>query len=120
MREYGKNRGRSSFDEASYYQGNNFFIGFENTSSPNNNLNTKWDRPLHRPDERIQEDVWKVLRSQTSADVSDVEVIVKNGVIRLSGSVNQLREKCEVESSVEKVPGTMDVLNEIRVRKFFG
>lgn len=99
-------KSQSVFDEASYYQGLNFQIG--------------GGRNLYRSDKKIEEDALKALRDNLNADIHDVKVVVLNGVIKLSGSVNQLSDKREVENSVERIPGIADIQNELKVRRMFG
>ncbi|MGZ3460715.1 MAG: BON domain-containing protein, partial [Archangium sp.] len=68
-----------------------------------------------RADERIREDVCEQLM-ECPIDVGDVEVIVSNGEVTLSGRVEERREKRAIEDIAASVRGVHDVHNRVRVR----
>ncbi len=72
-------------------------------------------RGYQRSDERIREDVNDRLTWHGQIDASEVMVDVKDGVVTLSGSVNNRREKRLAEDIVDSVPGVTDVQNNLRV-----
>ena len=67
-----------------------------------------------RPDERIRDDVYDRLMGDTGIDASDVDVIVKNGEVTLSGTVRDRLDKRRLEELVEGVLGVRDVHNQLR------
>ncbi len=116
-------QGLGMFDEASYYMGSNFEIGGNDRGSaaiPKENF------PINRglgsvafgmirADENIEEDVWKVFSQSRNLDLGNLEVNVRHGVIKLSGSVSSLKEKREIENSLEHIPGVIDIQNEMTI-----
>lgn len=118
-------KGLGMFDEASYYVGSNFEIGGNDRRSPNI---SKENYPLNRglgsiafgmirADENIEDDVWKIFSQSRNIDISNLEVDVRHGVIKLCGSVSSLKEKREIENSLEHIPGVVDIQNEITIHK---
>lgn len=69
-----------------------------------------------RADDRIREDVCDAI-ADAGLDASEVEVSVANGVVKLSGTVQQRRDKRAIEDVAEGVRGVQDVANEIRVAR---
>ena len=70
-----------------------------------------------RSDERIREDVCERLTLDHYVDASDIEVEVREGVVMLSGSVEDRRTKRRAEDVAESVNGVRDVQNQIRVAR---
>ena len=70
-----------------------------------------------RPDERIYEDVSDQLSRHREIDASDIEVMVANGEITLTGTVDERRTKRLVEDLAENVAGVKDVHNHIRLKR---
>jgi osmotically-inducible protein OsmY len=70
-----------------------------------------------RSDERIREDVCERLTYDERVDASDLEVEVRQGVVRLSGTVDDRWSKRMAEDIAETVFGVRDVENQIRVRR---
>lgn len=68
-----------------------------------------------RSDERIREEVCDALEYDDQIDASDIEVNVKEGVVTLSGQVNERYLKRQAEDCVERVRGVKDVINSIQV-----
>jgi osmotically-inducible protein OsmY len=68
-----------------------------------------------RSDERIREDLSEQLSSHHYIDASEVSVEVKNGVVTLSGSVDQRQQKHEIEDMAESCSGVKDVENRLSV-----
>ena len=68
-----------------------------------------------RSDERIREDVCDRLTDDGGIDATEVEVVVNNCEVTLSGVVNSRGEKRRAEDLVEDVPGVRDVHNNLRV-----
>ncbi len=70
-----------------------------------------------RSDERIREDVCRAMTEHPQLDCSDVQVDVEDGEVILSGTIRERRLKRLAEDIAYDVPGVVDVLNEIRIRR---
>lgn len=70
-----------------------------------------------RTDARIRDDVCERLAMQRSVDVSEVEVDVSDGVVCLSGTVEDRYEKRVIEDMAEAVYGVVDVDNRVCVQQ---
>jgi hypothetical protein len=66
--------------------------------------------------ERIYEDVCERLWHDGQVDASDVEVRVEDGVVSLSGRVDDRDQKYRAEELAEQVSGVRDVENHIKTR----
>ena len=73
-----------------------------------------------RSDERIREDVSDRLTEHGDLDASGIEVNVSQGVVTLSGSVDDRWGKRLAEDVAERVSGVRDVMNQLRVRRQMG
>lgn len=69
-----------------------------------------------RSDERIREDVCEHLSMHPYVDASDIEVIVREGEVTLSGTVDARLVKRAAEECCDQVRGVKDVHNHLRVR----
>ena len=74
-------------------------------------------RGYRRSDERIREDINDQLTEDWYVDPTDVEVTVKNGMVTLTGHVDNRFEKRRVEDISESVSGVTDVSNQLRVER---
>src|SRR5207244_7295019 len=72
-----------------------------------------------RSDERIREDVSDRLLTHPDIDASEIEVTVKNGIITLSGTVEDRHEKRLADYIAEDAVGVDDVDNRLKVRHGF-
>jgi osmotically-inducible protein OsmY len=72
-------------------------------------------RGYQRSDERIREDVNDRLTDDWYIDASDVEVVVNNSMVTLTGRVDSRDEKRRAEDIAETVSGVTDVSNQLRV-----
>ncbi|HEX6716651.1 MAG TPA: BON domain-containing protein [Pyrinomonadaceae bacterium] len=70
-----------------------------------------------RSDERIKEDVNDRLSDDYSIDASDIEVMVTNTEVTLSGTVNSREDKRRAEDIAESVSGVTNVENRLRVKR---
>lgn len=68
-----------------------------------------------RSDERIREDVSERLEDHPEIDATNIEVLVKDGEVTLSGSVDNRRAKRLAEDVAEQCRGVKDVHNQIHV-----
>jgi hypothetical protein len=74
-------------------------------------------RGYQRSNERIAEEVNERLTQHGWLDASGLEVSVENGIVTLSGEVDDYRAKRMAEDAALDVSGVGDVRNEIRVRR---
>lgn len=70
-----------------------------------------------RSDERIREDVCERLALDHDIDASDLEIEVSDGIVTLTGTVDDRRMKRLAEDVSESVRGVRDVQNNIRVNR---
>lgn len=70
-----------------------------------------------RTDARIREDICELLADDQYINAADIVVSVDNGVVHLSGSVNQREDRVEAELLAESVIGVEDIQNDISVRR---
>jgi hypothetical protein len=75
----------------------------------------KGPKGYRRSDERIREDVGDVLERHPDIDASDIELQVSEGVVTLSGMVEDRRTKRLAEDVVDTVAGVKDVFNQLRI-----
>ena len=66
------------------------------------------------PDERIREDVRQRLTDHPTVNASGIEVVVQEGEVTLSGTVEDPGMKRLAEDVVREIPGVRDVHNQIR------
>ena len=70
-----------------------------------------------RSDDRIREEVCERLTMDHDVDASEIEVDVKDGVVTLSGTINDRHAKRRAEDVCESVRGVKDVQNNVRVTR---
>ena len=70
-----------------------------------------------RSDERIKEDVNDRLSDDYYLDASDVEVMVENTEVTLTGTVRNRNDKRRAEDLAESVSGVTNVENRLRVKQ---
>jgi osmotically-inducible protein OsmY len=70
-----------------------------------------------RSDERIKEDVNDRLSDDYFLDASDIEVMVQNTEVTLTGTVNNRSDKRRAEDIAEAVSGVTNVENRLRVKQ---
>ena len=75
------------------------------------NLNHK----IMRTDSSIKQDVLDELEWQPSIDETQIGVVVKNGIVTLSGTVDSYAKKREAENAAKNVFGVKAVAEEIEV-----
>lgn len=79
----------------------------------------KGPKNYKRSDQAITEEANQALERHGEVDASEIEVTCNNGVIKLTGKVENRRAKREAEECVERVYGVTDVMNELKVDKGF-
>ena len=80
----------------------------------------KGPKGYSRSDERVREDVCDRLSHlsvHADVDASDVEVMVKDGEVTLTGTVPERRWKHMIEDTAASVHGVKDVHNTLKVRR---
>ncbi len=77
----------------------------------------KGPRNFIRSDERVREIVCETLADDDRVDASDIDVVVRDGEVILSGTVHDRRSKRIAEDIVEELRGVKDVQNQIRVMR---
>jgi osmotically-inducible protein OsmY len=75
----------------------------------------KGPRGYRRSDERVREDVGDALERHGEIDASDIELHVAEGVVTLTGLVEDRRMLALAVQVVEAVPGVKRVDNQMRV-----
>lgn len=102
----------------SSWQGSSY--GTRDSSSRMNHLG-KGPKGWKRSDERIREDVCERLERDARVDASEIEVSVRDGVVTLSGKVEDRPSKRQAEDIIEFLPGVKDVRNDLTVdQSLFG
>src|SRR5258705_979592 len=74
-------------------------------------------RKVGVPDDRITDQVRIRLANDADVKASALDVIVKDGVVTLRGSVDTSRGKVRAEQLTRKVKGVKHVINELVVRQ---
>jgi hypothetical protein len=77
----------------------------------------KGPKNYKRSDERIHEDVSEALMHAHHVDASEIEVDVKDGIVVLSGSVQDRKTKRAAEECVESCSGVQDVKNNLSIAR---
>jgi osmotically-inducible protein OsmY len=62
-----------------------------------------------RPDREIEKDVVFYLQSSSLVNLDDVDAVVKNGVVTLNGSIDNLSHKHLIANDLEKIHGVKTV-----------
>jgi hypothetical protein len=68
-----------------------------------------------RSDDRLTEAVSEALRDDDDIDATHIEVVVKNGEVMLTGTVDDRQEQRLAEDLIERLPGVKDVQNGLRL-----
>ena len=74
-------------------------------------------KDYRRSDERIREDVNDRLGQDYYLDAFEVVVMVENGEVTLTGTVNSRDDKRRAEDIAESVSGVNNVENRLRMRR---
>ena len=68
-----------------------------------------------RSDDKIYDEVCEILFRNPFVDASDINVKVENGIVTLSGTVENRSAKKEAERSTENILGVVDIKNDLRI-----
>lgn len=89
---------------------------YASSSSRSQGLHSgKGPKGYRRSDERIHEEVSEMLMENGDIDATEIEVMVNEGVVHLSGSVESRRIKRMAEDLIERVNGVVDIRNDLQV-----
>jgi osmotically-inducible protein OsmY len=69
---------------------------------------------MMKNDSQLKSDIIDELGWDPSVDATEVGVIVKDGIVTLTGHVGSYAEKIAVEHATQRVKGVMGVAQEIR------
>src|SRR5258707_14144657 len=69
-----------------------------------------------RTDEDIQRDVLDELKWDSRVQVNEIGVVVKDGIVTLTGWVDSYMKKLAAEAAAHRVPGVKAVANDIEAR----
>jgi osmotically-inducible protein OsmY len=79
---------------------------------------TRADAPAEqRPDEAIWEDIHEHLTTNPDLDATEVEIVVEDGDVTLTGRVDTRESKWLAEEMARAVPGVADLHNRLRVSR---
>lgn len=70
-----------------------------------------------RSDDRIREEICDCMTDDAVLDATDVEVVVVQGEVTLTGSVTSREQKRRAEDVAERISGVRDVTNQLRVTR---
>jgi osmotically-inducible protein OsmY len=73
-----------------------------------------------RSDDRIREDVCERLANDPLIDASELEVVVTDGEVTLSGHASDRAQKRRAEDIIDGMSGVRDVHNELRIDRPIG
>jgi osmotically-inducible protein OsmY len=71
--------------------------------------------PTRYPDHELTSVIHAALLSDFRLGRSEISVAVSNGVVQLNGSVNSKTARDDIEGMVRKIPGVVNILNQITV-----
>lgn len=81
------------------------------------NFTGRGPKGWRRSPERMREDACEALYHSALVDASDIDIIIKDKILYLRGTVDSRETKREAERCVEDLPGIEDIQNELRIRK---
>jgi len=88
----------------------------EGVKKVKNNLKVKIPSELTIPtDSKIESNIEDLLRLDFDINPDNIDISVKNGVVRLEGTVNSLWKKYRAEEIASDVLGVLDLINKIKI-----
>lgn len=124
-REYDYNRFGMGDQQGTWNQHRDESYNFGDNNQRHGNPNSDAERARHRgkgpknfkrSDERVREDINCRLTDDGFVDASEIEVIVENGEVTLTGTVPDRSSKRRAEDISELVSGVTNVENRLRVK----
>ena len=103
-----------------YGQGQGAGAAWSGRGSGSGQFAGRGPKGYRRSDERIREDVSDRLMENPDIDASQVEVNVSDGVVKLTGTVDDRWSKRFAEDLTETVSGVTDVMNQLTVESGYG
>jgi hypothetical protein len=76
----------------------------------------KGPKGYRRTDDLIKEDICEALYRNTGVDASEIEIFVKDGVVKITGFVTSPEQKMMAESAIENLTGIDEIFNDLSVR----
>jgi hypothetical protein len=86
------------------------------TEPPRESFRGRGPQGYSRSDDRIEDDLNRMLTDDHHVDATDIDVKVHSGEVTLAGFVNSRDEKRRAEDLAEGCFGVKEVTNQIRVR----
>ena len=77
----------------------------------------KGPKGYRRSDDRIQEEVCEALERHPDVDATEIEILVKEGIVTLRGAVEHRRQKRMAEDAIAYLSGVKDVRNELSINQ---
>jgi hypothetical protein len=114
--DYGEFRGYGAYGEHRGFGGTSGFGDRQGTAVGRPNYAGRGPKNWRRSDERITEEINERLARDPDLDATDVEVRVENGLVTLSGVVEDRGAKRRAEDLAEDAFGVDDVHNELKIR----
>ena len=71
-----------------------------------------------RSNERVHEDVCEALKNHHEINAAEVEVKVADGVVSLTGTVDDRQMRRAVEDVVRSIPGVLEIENHLRTEQY--
>ncbi|MCC6180160.1 MAG: BON domain-containing protein [Chloroflexi bacterium] len=110
--------GESRFGESHYGRSGDYGrLGFGREEYRRGQFAGRGPRGYTRSDDRIREDVYDRLTDHPDVDASDIDVQVDNGIVTLSGSIDDRWQRREAEDVVDSVSGVRDIHNNLRINR---
>ncbi len=114
----GGRMGHREHDGAGYgFHGTDMGMGAHDADADRGPHYGKGPKGYKRSDERTREDVCDAIAYFGHVDATDVEVKVEDGIVTLSGTVGDRRDKRTLEHVIERCRGVHDIHNELRVKR---
>lgn len=103
-------------DRARFGYGSDYYgASPERWDMPPGRHSGKGPRGYKRSDDAIRDDACRLLTHHGDVDASDIDVSVLDGVVTLSGTVDDRGQKRAAEDALDTIWGISDVNNQIRV-----
>lgn len=106
---YGQNYGQTGYHQSPFAGSSSI------RNEESQGFRGKGPKGYKRSDERIREEVCEALSADPRIDATEIEVEVSEGIVTLSGTVEERRAKRFAEDVVEACSGVKDVKNDIRI-----
>lgn len=109
--DFGRGGGRAEGSSRSEYESRSKYESSQGTGQ----YRGRGPKGYRRSDDRVREDVCECLTEDDFIDATNIEVLVKDCEVTLTGTVNSREEKRRAEDLIEDLLGVRDVNNTLRV-----